>query len=495
VKKKGGEEVALPNVGIERPTRQEGKLEENAIGLLQDTVMGMASSAPAASVALTLAALAAATAYGSGAIIVLTAIPMLMIAYAYRRLNLWNQNAGAAYEWVGRAINPYLGFIIGWLMVAGYVIATVSGVEVLGPSVLAVFGAGGSNTWGNIGIATAVGLVMVVLAVVGIKLTARTQVGMAVVEYAILVGFAIVGIVAIADHWSGTMHLTAGWLSPSGIGGRGSAVAGFLIAVFIFTGWDGAIYVNEEAKNRSRTPGTAAMLAVATLGIIYLLAIVGLQGAVHPKALQAHGTSALVYVAGALGGGSWSKVMALSLALSVIATTGTGIVLTARIVYSMARDRVLPPVFSRVSARYSTPAIASVVIGVVIVALAWVYLLATSVQSAFTDVVAVSGLLFAIFYIGTALATVTFYRRLVTSSVKELILVGVLPLASAGFLVWIVVKSLITAPAGQLWSLLGIVVVGVALMAIARWSEKAPFFFLPRQQYQASVGAVPNSTE
>ena len=122
-------------------------------------------------------------------------------------------------------------------------------------------------------------------------------------------------------------------------------------------------------------------------------------------------------------------------------------------------------------------------------------LLATSVQSAFTDVVDVSGLLFAIFYIGTALATITFYRRLVTSSLKELILVGVLPLASAGFLVWIVVKSLITAPAAQLWSLVGIVVVGVVLMAIARWSEKAPFFFLPRQQYQAPVGAAPNSTE
>lgn len=479
--------MSLPNAGVEGAARHEGKLEENAIGLLQDTVMGMASSAPAASIALTLAALAAATAYGSGAIIVLTAIPMLMIAYAYRRLNLWNQNAGAAYEWVGRAMNPYLGFMIGWLMIAGYVIATVSGVEVLGPSVLAVFGAGGSNTWGNIGIATAVGLVMVVLAVVGIKLTARTQVGMAAVEYAILIGFAIVGVVAIADHWHGTMHLTASWLSPSGIGGKGSAVAGFLIAVFIFTGWDGSIYVNEEAKNRSRTPGTAAMLAVAALCVIYVLAIVGLQGVVHPSALQAHGTSALVYVAGALGGGSWSKVMALSLALSVIATTGTGIVLTARIVYSMARDRVLPPLFSRVSSRYSTPAIASIVIGVVIVALAWVYLLATSVQSAFTDVVDVSGLLFGIFYIGTALATITFYRRLLRSSLKEFILVGVLPLASAGFLVWVVVKSLITAPAAQLWSLLGIVVVGLALMAIARWSEKAPFFFLPRQKYQVAV--------
>ena len=69
----------------------------------------MAASAPAASVGLTLAALAAATAYGSGPIIILTAIPMLIIANAYRKLNMWKANAGASFEWVGRAINPYLG--------------------------------------------------------------------------------------------------------------------------------------------------------------------------------------------------------------------------------------------------------------------------------------------------------------------------------------------------------------------------------------------------
>ena len=51
------------------------RLEPNAIGVAQDTVIGMASSAPAATIGLSLAALAAATAYGSGPILLLTAIP------------------------------------------------------------------------------------------------------------------------------------------------------------------------------------------------------------------------------------------------------------------------------------------------------------------------------------------------------------------------------------------------------------------------------------
>lgn len=464
-------------------------LEQDAIGLVEDTVIGMASSAPAVSVAFTMATLAAATSYGSGPIIVITAVPMLVIAYAYRRLNLWNANCGASYAWVGRAINPYLGFMVGWLMVAGYVIATVSGVEVLGPSVLAVFGANSGNVWANVGIATAVGLAMLLLAVIGIRITARTQIGFAMVEYTILVGFAVVGLVAVASHWSGTYHMTSGWLSPSGIGGKGSAAAGFLIAVFIFTGWDGAIYVNEETRQRQKSPGTAALLAVAALLVIDTLCIVGLQGVVSPAKLQANSSSALVYSAQALGGSGWAKVMALALALSVIATTLAGIVLTARILYAMARDRLLPRPFARVSRRFSTPAVASVAVGLSIVGLAWVYLLATSVQNAFDDVVAVAGILFAFFYVFTALAAIVFYRRRVLSGIKNMITLGVLPLASAGFLGWIIVKSLQAAPASQLWSLVGVVGVGLVLMIGARLIERAPFFGLQREQ-----DAGPDST-
>ena len=79
----------------------EGTLEPNAIGVVQNTVIGMATSAPAASAGLTLAALAAATAYASGSALIIMAVPMIVIANCYRRLNLWNANCGASFEWVG----------------------------------------------------------------------------------------------------------------------------------------------------------------------------------------------------------------------------------------------------------------------------------------------------------------------------------------------------------------------------------------------------------
>ena len=242
-------------------------------------------------------------------------------------------------------------------------------------------------------------MVMLAIAVVGIRITARTQVAMAVIEYTVLIGVSIWGLLYVLGHHPGTFPITRGWLSLSGINGKGSLAAGLLIAVFMYSGWDATVYVNEEVKHRRVNPGRAAVLAVALLVIMYVLPQVGLQGVVSPAKLQANAASALVYIAQVLGGGGWAKVMAFALALSVIASTNTGIVITSRIAYGMASHRVLPPVLGQVSRRYSTPAIGSIIIGVILIAATWAYLLSNSMATVFGQVVSVTGLLFAIFYI------------------------------------------------------------------------------------------------
>ena len=461
------------------------RLEPDAIGVAQDTVIGMASSAPAATAGLSIAALAAATAYGAGAILILTAIPMLIIANAYRRLNLWNANCGATFEWVGRAINPYLGYLTGWLMVAAYIIGTVAEVLLLGPSVLAVFGSDSTNTGANIGIGAAVGIVMLIIAIVGIRITARTQVGIALIEYLILIGLSVAALIFAFSHHAGTAaHPSASWLNPSGVSGLGgSAVAGFLTAVFVYGGWDGTLYVNEEVKHRRVNPGRAAIWAVALLAVIYTLAQVGFQGVLTGKQL-AHASeqgTVLVTAAQVIGGGFWAKAMALAIALSVIATTGTGIVLGARLVYGMASYRALPGFLSNVSRRWATPVYASIMVGVLIIVLSAVYFLATSVQNAFFDVIDVVGFMFSIFYIMTALAAMTYYRRRIFRSFWDFITIGLLPLAAAGFLGWVLVKSILGAGAALNWSLTAIVAIGIVLMIIARFGFKSPFFQIRRE--------------
>jgi amino acid transporter len=224
-------------------------------------------------------------------------------------------------------------------------------------------------------------------------------------------------------------------------------------------------------------------MAVGLLAIIYTLAQVGLQGVVSPARLQAaaNSGSALVYVANALGGSFWAKMMALAIALSVIATTGTGIVLSARIAYGMASYRALPGFLSNVSRRFHTPVAASIIVGLLLIALTWVYLLATPVQNAFTDVINVTGLLFAMFYILTALATIVYYRRRVFSGVGDFLFLGLFPFLAAVFLGVMFYKTALGATPPERWSLIGIIGLGLILMLSARFILRSPFFHIRRE--------------
>jgi amino acid transporter len=473
--------VATVPAGIEE-IQVPGRLEPDAIGTAQDVIIGMGNSAPTVALGLSLAGLAAASAYGSGPVIILCGTAMLIIANSYRRLNLWSANCGASFEWVGRAINPYLGFITGWLMIAASLIAAVSGVVVLAPSVLAIAGVNAVSTWPNIFISTAVIVVLLVIAVVGIRLTARTQVAMGVVEYLILIVFAAWGFVVVLGHHHGTFPITKEWFSLSGIGGKGSLAAGLLIAVFMIAGWDATVYVNEEVKHRRQNPGRAAVIAVGLLIVIYTFSQIGLQGVVSPTRLQAHSSSVLVYIAQALGGGEAAKVMALALALSVIASTGVSIVILARMIYGMASRQVLPEILGKVNVRFATPAVASIVVGVILVAVTWVYLLSSSIADAFTALIDVSGVLYASFYLLTGLSVIAYYRRRIVSSAWDAVLVGILPLIASGFLVWIEVKSWQNAPASQRWALIGIVAAGLIMMLVARFGLRSPFFAIERER-------------
>ena len=58
---------------------------------------------------------------------------------------------------------------------------------------------------------------------------------------------------------------------------------------------------------------------------------------------------------------------------------------------------------------------------------------------------------------------------------------AVLPLGAAGFLGWIIAKSMLQAPASQNWSILSVVLLGIILMFVARFGLRSPFFAIRRE--------------
>jgi hypothetical protein len=99
----------------------------------------------------------------------------------------------------------------------------------------------------------------------------------------------------------------------------------------------------------------------------------------------------------------------------------------------------------------------------------------------------VTGLLFAVFYILTALAAIVYYWNRVTASAPDALILGILPAAAAAFLAWILVKSLLAAPAAQIWSMAGIIAAGLVLMLYARFVLQSPFFVARGERFAGAA--------
>src|SRR3984885_2099431 len=328
--------------GEQSPDYAGGTLRDAALRAGDIVVISMASSGPTQSIAVTLAVLLSTVAYASFLPIVICLIPMLGIAIGYQRLNAWQRSAGATYSWVGRALNPHAGFFAGWIMLMYYCVGTTSLTVPLGTYMLTFFSnSAANNVYDVAAVGTAFDLIVLVVAALGIKLSARFSWGWAIFEYGLLVGFAIAALVGIYGHsLHHTVHITGSWFTIGGAGGFSALVSGVLLAIFLYSGWDTAAYVTEEA--RGKQAGRAAVTSVILLFVIYAVAVLAFQGIAPNGQMQANAGNILAFVGDKIGGGFWKNVMIVAVLGGTLASLQAAIVSSARISFAMGRGRGIP---------------------------------------------------------------------------------------------------------------------------------------------------------
>ena len=102
--------VSRPGAEHEPSHRSNGKgLHAGALSLRDSVVFGLASTAPAYSLAATLGYIILAVGQFSAASIVIAFVPMLFTAYAYRELNKAVPDCGTTFTWGTKAFGPWLG--------------------------------------------------------------------------------------------------------------------------------------------------------------------------------------------------------------------------------------------------------------------------------------------------------------------------------------------------------------------------------------------------
>src|SRR5947209_9927817 len=99
-------------------------LKANAIGYVSNVVIGVASTAPAYSLAATLGFVVAVAGVGvhAPAVLLVSLVPILFVAAGYKYLNKAEPDAGTSFAWVTRAMGPQLGWLAGWAIVAADII-------------------------------------------------------------------------------------------------------------------------------------------------------------------------------------------------------------------------------------------------------------------------------------------------------------------------------------------------------------------------------------
>jgi amino acid transporter len=272
------------------------------------------------------------------------------------------------------------------------------------------------------------------------------------------------------------------------MGGLSGFISASLIAVYMFSGWDTGILVNEETADAREKPGQSVVASVIVLALMYAFLTFALQGAVHTKDLENNGDNALSYIAQVISGSALAKYMILAVALSALGSTLASLVSGVRVTFAMGSDGVLPRAFGKTDSRFKTPVLATVLIGVIASIGVWLYTFGSgSVQDSFTTVVSVDGLLFALYYALTGIATVVYYRKLAVTGLWNIIQLAVFPLAAAGFLAYIIVRSVDGLggwSGSDLVSLYIMLGIGVAIMLYVRFTGGSDYFSMPRETYQ-----------
>jgi amino acid transporter len=275
--------------------------------------------------------------------------------------------AGGAYQWSRRLLGGAYGWFTGWVAICAYAVANTTIAYLGAPWALTVLGiAPSANAIVVAGMALVV--VCALVGVLGIGVLSRVVRAGIAAEVVASVGIGLVLLLAFREQDLSILTESLGSEALSG----GSVGAGLLAALavggWVFIGFDCAVGASEETLNAARHVPRAIWIALLGVGALVMLnAVAATLAHPDPAAVVAGEDLDPVTTAVVTAFGSWStKPFAALVLIAFLACGMAAQALTARTIFSVARDGTLPgsPLLRTVDRR-KTPIGAIVVTSVV----------------------------------------------------------------------------------------------------------------------------------
>ena len=489
--------VTSPTPGSGSAAGDKG-LKTGALGFVSSLVIGVASTAPGYSLAASLGIVVAVSGIGlqAPAVFILAFIPMLLIASSYYYMNRADPDCGTTFSWVTRAMGPHAGWLGGWAIIVADVIVMANLAQIAGlySFLLVGWDSAAESTVAVTAVGVAWIAIMTWICVVGIELSARTQVALLGAEVITLTLFAVVALIKVAAGEAGpnAVDPSLSWLNPFDIDSVDAMVSGVLVAVFIYWGRDSTVTVNEESRDSTEGPGKAAILATILLLLIYVIVSIAAQAYNGAQTLIDNQEDVLSVLGKDVFGEPLDKILIIAVLTSAAASTQTTILPTARTSLSMARNGAMPRILGDVHPRFQTPHISTALMGAL--SIVWYVGLTIVSENILFDSIAALGLMIAFYYGITGFACAIFYRKVIFHNLKTVLLIGVGPLLGGVMLLGIFVKSCWdladpgNSESGDSWFGLGpplviglgFLILGAILMVV--WQARHPQFFRRRPE-------------
>ena len=285
---------------------------------------------------------------------------------AYAELVTKYQQAAGAALYVQKAFaNKFLTFLIAFCMLSASFAAAGSLATGFSSYFLEVW-----DLPPELLLALAFIVLLAVINFIGITESAVANVVMTIIEVAGLVIIMVIGVVYVAQGEADLGTLTS--FESSGKSPLFAVVAGVALAFFAMTGFENAANVAEETVDPQRTFPRALVGGMVVAGILYVLVAMTAALTVPIETLAGSDAALLEVVKADILPIPLTFMTILFAVIAMIAITNTSLVALvteSRILYGMAREDVVPGVFSKVHLTRRSPWVALVFSAVVVAGL------------------------------------------------------------------------------------------------------------------------------